>query len=253
MSSSVQSCIKKNLNWLWAQFIFNLKYELHCHSDTLAIGPVPFLHCTTSSAKPQQNNKAPSVSRFSHSLMPDSFRPCGLQHTRPPCPSPTPRACSNSCPLSRWCHPAVSSSVVPSPPAFTLSQHQGLFQWVSSLHQVAKGLEFQFQHQSFQWIIRLISFRIDLFDCLALQGTLKSLLQHHSSKASNSLALGLLYGSSLTSVHDYWKNRNFVIAFLPRDKHLLISWLQSLQWFGSPRKETLSLFPLFSHLFAVKR
>ena len=154
MSSSVQSCIKKNLNWLWAQFIFNLKYELHCHSDTLAIGPVPFLHCTTSSAKPQQNNKAPSVSRFSHSLMPDSFRPCGLQHTRPPCPSPTPRACSNSCPLSRWCHPAVSSSVVPSPPAFTLSQHQGLFQWVSSLHQVAKGLEFQFQHQSFQWIIR---------------------------------------------------------------------------------------------------
>ena len=70
----------------------------------------------------------------------------------------------------------------PSPPALNLSQHQGLFQWVSSSHQVAKVLELQLQHQSFQWI--LISFRIDWFDLLAVQGTLKSLLQHHSSKAS---------------------------------------------------------------------
>ena len=209
MSSSVQSCIKKNLNWLWAQFIFNLKYERHCHSDTLAIGPVPFLHCTTSSAKPQQNNKAPSVSRFSHSLMPDSFRPCGLQHTRPPCPSPTPRACSNSCPLSRWCHPAVSSSVVPSPPAFTLSQHQGLFQWVSSLHQVAKGLEFQFQHQSFQWIIRTDFLQDGLVwspcsprDCQESSPT-------PQFRSINSLVLTFLYGPTLTSIHDYWKNDSF--------------------------------------------
>ena len=72
----------------------------------------------------------------------------------------------------------------PSPPAFNPSQHQGLFQWVSSLNQVAKVLEFQLQHQSFQWKFRLISFRIDWFDLLALQGTLKSLLQHHSLKAS---------------------------------------------------------------------
>ena len=74
-------------------------------------------------------------------------------------------------------HPLSS----PSPPAFNLSQHQGLFQWVSSSHQVAKGLEFQLQHQSFQWII---SFRMDWLDLLAVQGTLKSFLQHHSSKAS---------------------------------------------------------------------
>ena len=67
----------------------------------------------------------------------------------------------------------------PFPPAFSLSQHQGLFQWVSSLHQVAKVLELQLQHWSFQWI-----FRIDWLDLLAVQGTLKSLLQHHSSKAS---------------------------------------------------------------------
>ena len=72
----------------------------------------------------------------------------------------------------------------PSPPAFNLSQHQGLFKWVSSSHQVTKVLEFQLQHQSFQWIFRTDSFRMAWLDLLAVQGTLKSLLQHHSSKAS---------------------------------------------------------------------
>ena len=68
--------------------------------------------------------------------------------------------------------------------AFNLSQHQGLFHWVSSSYQVAKVLEFQLQHQSFQWIFGLISFRMDWFDLLAVQGTLNSLLQYHISKAS---------------------------------------------------------------------
>ena len=72
----------------------------------------------------------------------------------------------------------------PSPPAFNLSQHQGLFKWVSSSHQVAKVLELQLQHQSFQWYLELISFRMDCLDLFAVQETLKSLLQHHSSKAS---------------------------------------------------------------------
>ena len=81
--------------------------------------------------------------------------PNGLQYARIPCPSPSPGACSNSCPLSQWCHSTISSSVVPSSPAFSLSQHQGLFQWVvSSSHQVAKVLELQLQHQSFQWILK---------------------------------------------------------------------------------------------------
>ena len=71
-----------------------------------------------------------------------------------PCPSSTPRACSNSCPLSRWCHPPSHPLSSPSPPAFNLSQHQSLFQWVSSSHQVPKVLEFQFQQQSFQWIFK---------------------------------------------------------------------------------------------------
>ena len=81
--------------------------------------------------------------------MSDSLRPRGLQHPRPPCPSPIPGVYPNSCPLSRWCHPTISSSVSPSP-TLNLSQHRGLFKWVRSLHQVAKALEFQLQHQSIQ-------------------------------------------------------------------------------------------------------
>ena len=80
--------------------------------------------------------------------------PHGLQHARPPCPSTSPGACSDSRLLSRWCHPTTSSSVVHPPPAFSLSQHQGLFQWVSSLHQEARVWELQHQYQSFWWILR---------------------------------------------------------------------------------------------------
>ena len=88
--------------------------------------------------------------QFSRSVVSDSLPPHVLQHSRLPCPSPTPRVYSNSCPLSQWCHPTILSSVVPFSSHFSLSQHQ----WVSSLHQVAKVLEFQFRHQSFQWIFR---------------------------------------------------------------------------------------------------
>ena len=80
--------------------------------------------------------------------------PHWLQHTRPPCPSPTAGVYPNPCPLSQWCHPTISSSASSSPPAFNLSQHQGLFKWDCSSHQVAKVLEFQLQHQSFQWTPR---------------------------------------------------------------------------------------------------
>ena len=77
-------------------------------------------------------------------------------------------------------HPLSSAS----PPALNLSQHQGLFKWVSSSHKVAKVLEFQLQHQSLQWTPGLVSFRMYCLDLFAVQGTLKSLLQHHRSKAS---------------------------------------------------------------------
>ena len=81
--------------------------------------------------------------QFSHSVVSDSLRPYESLHTRPPCPSPTPRVHPDSCPSSQWCHPAISSSVVPFPPASNPSQHQSLFQWVNSSHEVAKVLEVQ--------------------------------------------------------------------------------------------------------------
>jgi len=85
-----------------------------------------------------------------------------------------------------WVGDAIQSSypLLSPSPAFNLSQHQGLFQWVSSSHQVDKVLEFQLQHQSFQWIFRTDFLWMDWLDLLAVQGIIKSLLQHHSSKAS---------------------------------------------------------------------
>ena len=145
--------------------------------------------------------------QISRSVVSDSLRPHELQYTRPPCPLLTPGVHPNPCPLSWWCCPTISSSVVPFPPALNLSQHQGLFKWVSSSHQVAKVLEFQLQHQSFQWTPRTDILRMDWLDLLAVQGTLKSLLQHHSSQSINSSALSF-YSPTLTSIHDHWKNQS---------------------------------------------
>ena len=72
------------------------------------------------------------LSQFSHSVVSDSLWPHGLQHGRLPCPSPTSGACSNSCRSCLWCYPTISHRLLSPSPAFTLSQHQGLFQWVSS-------------------------------------------------------------------------------------------------------------------------
>ena len=122
-----------------------------------------------------------------HWVMSDSLWPHGLQHTRPPCPSPTPRVYPNSCSLSQWCHPTISSSLIPfysrlqSFPAsgsFPMSQlfaSGGQSIGVSALISVLpKNGEYS----------GLISFRMDWLDLFGVQGTLKSLLQHHSSKAS---------------------------------------------------------------------
>ena len=107
--------------------------------------------------------------QFSCSVVSDSLQPRGLQHTRPPCPSPTPGVYSNSCPLSWWCHPAISSSVVP---------------FSSCLQSFpASGSASASRNPSNEYS-GLISFRMDWLDLLAVQGTLKSLLQHHGSKAS---------------------------------------------------------------------
>ena len=89
--------------------------------------------------------------QFSSSLVSYSLWPHEPQHARPPCPSPTPGVYPNSCPLSRWSHPTISSSVIPYSSCLQSVPAQSLFKWLSSLHQVAKELEFQLQHQSFQW------------------------------------------------------------------------------------------------------
>ena len=110
---------------------------------------------------------------FSLSVISDSLGPHGLQYGRPPCPSPSPRVCSNLCPLSRWCHS----------PALSLSWDQGLFP-VIQLFKWPKYWRFSFRISPSNEYSGLISFRIDWFDLLAVQGTLKTLLQHHRSKAS---------------------------------------------------------------------
>ena len=116
--------------------------------------------------------------------MSDSLQANGLQHARFPWPLPTPGVHPNPCPLNQWCHPTISSSVVPFSPCPQSLPASKSFPMSQLFHEVAKLMEFQFQHQSFQWTPRTISFRMDWLDLLAIQGTLKSLLQHYSSKAS---------------------------------------------------------------------
>ena len=110
--------------------------------------------------------------------MSDSLLPHGLQHTRPPCPSPTPRVSSNLRPLSQWCHPTISASVTPfsCPQSFPAS-------WSLPMSQPNYwSFSFSISPSNDYW--GLISLRIDWFDILAVQETLKSLLQFHSAKAS---------------------------------------------------------------------
>ena len=122
--------------------------------------------------------------QFSRSVISESLRPHESQHARPPCPSPTPTVYSNSCQLSRWCHPTISSSVVP----FSCLQSfpaSGFFSNESVLCiRWPKYWSFSFSISPSNEHLGLHSFRMDWLDLLAVQGTLQSLLQHHSSKAS---------------------------------------------------------------------
>ena len=121
--------------------------------------------------------------QFSCSVVSDSLQPRGLQHNRPLCPSPAPRVYSNSSPLSRWCHQTISScrpfflpSIFPNIRVFS-SESVLCIRW-------PKYWSFSFNISPSNEYPGLISFRMDCLNLLAVQGTLKSLLQHHSSKAS---------------------------------------------------------------------
>ena len=146
--------------------------------------------------------------QFSRAVVSDSLRPHEPQHARPPCPSPTPGVHSNSCPSSRWCHPAISSSVVPSPPAPNPSQPQGLFQLVNSSQEVAKELEFQLLHQSFQWTPRTGLLQDGLVGSPCSPRDSQESSPTPQFKSINSLTLSFLYSPTLTSIRDYWKNHS---------------------------------------------
>ena len=187
----------------------------------------------------------PSSVQFSYSVMSNSWRPHGLQHTRLPSPLPTPGSCSDSFPSSWWYYPTTSSSVVPfsclqSFPASGSNESALRIRW-------PKYWSFSFNISPSNEYSGLISFRMDWLDLLAVHGTLKSLLQHHSSKASIlwrsaffmvqlshpymttgkiiALTVWTLVGKVM-SLHFNMLSR-LVIAFLLRSKHLLISRLQS--------------------------
>ena len=204
--------------------------------------------------------------------MSDSFWPHELQHARLPCPSPSLGVCSNSCLLSQWCHPTISSSVVrfllpsifPSIRVFS-SESVLRIRW-------PKYWSFSFSISPSNEYSGLITFRIDWFVLLAVHRTQKSLLQHHSLKASI-LCYSANFIVQLTSVHDCWKKHSFDYGPLLAKESLCseIHWLgwsklffqgasifsfhgysHCPQCFRSPRKYGLLLFPLFSHLFAMK-
>ena len=131
----------------------------------------------------------------------DSLWPHGLHHARLPCPSPCPRAWSNSCPLSWWCLPTISPFVIPFSSCLQSFPATGSFLVSQFLHQMAKVLEFQLQHQSFQWI-----FRTDLLvwsPCSPRDSQESSPTSQFKSISSS--VFSLLYGPTLTSIDDYWK------------------------------------------------
>ena len=177
----------------------------------------------------------------------DSLRPHEPQHTRPPCPSPTPGVYSNSCPLSRWCHPTISSSVVPFSSRLQSFPASGSFQMSQLFTSGGQSIGASASASVFPINIQDWFPSGDQLDLLAVQETLKSLFQHHSSKASilwhsaffivqlshpymttgNTIALiRWTFVVKVMSLFFNMLSRSF-ITFLPRSKYALISWLQS--------------------------
>ena len=142
--------------------------------------------------------------------MSDSLRSHRPQNATLSCPSPSPRACSNSCSLNQWCHPTISSYVIPFSScllSFSASVSFPTDWFFSSGGQ--RIWSFSFSTSPSKEYSGLISFRIDWFDLLAVPVTLKKLLQHHSLKASIFSVVSFLYSPTLTYIHDYWKNHHF--------------------------------------------
>ena len=142
---------------------------------------------------------------FSHLVVSKSLQPPGLQHTRLPCPSPSPRVCSNSCPVSQWCHPAFSSFVAPFSfclqpfPASRSFQMNRLF--TSGGQSVGTSASASVLPMNIQ-----VWFPLGLTSLISLQPKSLESSSAPQFEGINSLVPSLLYGSTLTSLHDYWKN-----------------------------------------------
>ena len=151
-----------------------------------------------------------SSAQFIHSVVSNSFRPHGLQHTRLPCPSSAPGVCSNPCLWSPWCHSTISSSVIPFSSCLLSFPASGSFPRSQFFALGGQSIgSFSFNISPSNKYSGLISFRMDWFDLLAVQGTLKSLLQHHSSNANSLmtssnfliLSLGISRYSTISSAN----------------------------------------------------
>ena len=192
------------LSTLVTRSLFSISVNLFC-TVCILISWGLFTRVNTKQATPMTS----VLLLFSHSGVPKSFRSHGLQDARLHCSS---RLTESAQTHVHWVGDAIQPShplSSPSPLALNVSQHQGLFTWVGSSHQVTKVLELQLQHQSFQWI-----FRVDfLQDGLLWSPCCPSNSQESSptpqSESISSSALSLLYGPVLTSIHDYWKNHSF--------------------------------------------
>ena len=196
----------------------------------------------------------------SRSVVSDSLLPCGLQHSRPPCPPPTPGACLNSCPSSRWCHPTISSSAVlfssclqsfPASGSFPVSQFFTSGGQSIGVSASASVLSMNIQNWS----------PLGWTGWISLQSKGLSRVFSNTTVQKHQFFHAQLYSPTLTSIHDYWKTVAFTrltfvtqvmsllfrmlsrlaIAFLLRSKHLLISWLKSPSAVILEPKKTMSL------------
>ena len=151
----------------------------------------------------------------------DSLWPHNLQHVKLPYLSLSSRVCSSSCPLSQWCHPPTSSSVSPFSCCPQSSLGSGSFRTSWLFLSGAKVRALLLQHQSFQWVLALISFRVDWLQLLAVQRIFKNHVQHHNSKAS------ILWCSAffIVQLHTvgYWKRHSFDYVFVRKMMSLLFN------------------------------
>ena len=141
------------------------------------------------------------------SVVSESLKSHGLQHARLPCPSPSPGVCSNSCPLSQWCHPTISSSVIPfssCPQSFPASGSFLMCQLFTSSNQSTGASASVLSMNIQEW------FPLGWTGWISLQSKgLSKVFSNNSDQSINSLALSFLYSTTLTSIHDYRKNHSF--------------------------------------------